>query len=86
MEADQPVLSAAASHFFEKRHGKRFRPTIVMLIAKAAAGTLENTGTEAYTKQAQLGQITEMIHVARCTCRIYFNSTLSSKPLTSKDN
>ena len=36
-----------------------------MLIAKAAAGTLDNTGTEAYAKQAQLGQITEMIHVAR---------------------
>jgi len=64
VEADQPVLSSAASHFFAQRHGKRFRPTIVMLMAKASAGTMENTDTEAYIKQAKLGQITEMIHVA----------------------
>lgn len=64
VEADQPVLSSAASHFFAQRHGKRFRPTIVMLMAKATAGTLDNKDTEAYVKQAQLGQITEMIHVA----------------------
>jgi len=64
VEADQPVLSSAASHFFAQRHGKRFRPTIVMLMAKASAGTMDNTETEAYIKQAGLGQITEMIHVA----------------------
>lgn len=34
---DQPILSMAAKHFFEKRHGKRFRPTIVQLMAKAVA-------------------------------------------------
>lgn len=64
VEADHPVLSSAAKHFFEQRHGKRFRPTIVMLMAKATAGTMSNTETEEYAKQAQLGQITEMIHVA----------------------
>ncbi|EEC45328.1 predicted protein, partial [Phaeodactylum tricornutum CCAP 1055/1] len=48
VSSDQPILSMAAKHFFEKRHGKRFRPTIVQLMAKTA----------------QLGQIVEMIHVA----------------------
>ena len=60
-----PVLSSAASHFFEKRHGKRFRPTIVMLVSKAVAGGMDNLESPSYTQQAQLGQITEMIHVAR---------------------
>jgi len=64
VETDNPVLSKAAKHFFEQRHGKRFRPTIVMLMAKAVAGNLDNQDTEMYMKQAQLGQITEMIHVA----------------------
>jgi len=48
----------------EQRHGKRFRPTIVMLVAKAVAGSMANTGTDMYKRQAKLGQITEMIHVA----------------------
>jgi geranylgeranyl pyrophosphate synthase len=105
---DQPILSMAAKHFFEKRHGKRFRPTIVQLMAKAVAGatpeqnmgaqddqhhqgvngvankatawqwsgasevgleggvvTPENhQGSDVWRKQAQLGQIVEMIHVA----------------------
>ena len=65
VETDQPVLSSSAGHFFAQRHGKRFRPTIVMLMAKATAGTMDNTNTNSYVKQAQLGQITEMIHVAR---------------------
>lgn len=88
--SDQPILSMAAKHFFEKRHGKRFRPTIVQLMAKAvAAVTPEHTvshekqegwqwagasdvevnpanhmGSEVWRRQAQLGQIVEMIHVA----------------------
>ncbi|GKY96318.1 hypothetical protein MPSEU_000591500 [Mayamaea pseudoterrestris] len=37
VSSDQPILSMAAKHFFEKRHGKRFRPTIVQLLAKAVA-------------------------------------------------
>lgn len=116
VSTDQPILSMAAKHFFEKRHGKRFRPTIVQLMAKAVAAaspehmtsdsstaahsvdiekedtevfekiggaaawqwsgaskinvdggmiTPENhKGSDAWRKQAQLGQIVEMIHVA----------------------
>lgn len=57
---ENPVLSTAASHFFEKRHGKRFRPTIVALLARA----LPAKETGARPKQRRLGQVTEMIHVA----------------------
>jgi len=108
VSSDQPILSMAAKHFFEKRQGKRFRPTIVQLIAKVVANTVpENTedleaneynnsakingnmekpggvsgwewsgasrvnvnsenheGSEVWRRQAQLGQIVEMIHVA----------------------
>mmetsp|Transcript_17042 Transcript_17042/g.16467 ORF Transcript_17042/g.16467 Transcript_17042/m.16467 type:complete len:576 (-) Transcript_17042:351-2078(-) len=121
VSTDQPILSMAAKHFFEKRHGKRFRPTIVQLVGKAVAActpeqksmdgqfsetdtsdesnnseqdqdtstdtdaestewewsgaseikvkggviTTENhKGSEVWRKQAQLGQIVEMIHVA----------------------
>ena len=110
VSSDQPILSMAAKHFFEKRHGKRFRPTIVQLLAKACAVakpevleemqidcpiqdpendmsfdfsktgsaacwswsgasdvdvTPENhQGSEVWRRQAQLGQIVEMIHVA----------------------
>jgi geranylgeranyl pyrophosphate synthase len=128
VSSDQPILSMAAKHFFEKRHGKRFRPTIVQLVAKAASVTVplqeqvlvssndatssqqsheahshqqqysstmhrdaavENNGvtiaawqwsgasatngiitpenhkgSDVWRKQAQLGQIVEMIHVA----------------------
>ena len=115
VSSDQPILSMAAKHFFEKRHGKRFRPTIVQLVAKAvAAATPEkimsedgktvsshvleehsavfekiggvsgwqwsgasevevdggiitpdnHKGSDAWRRQAQLGQIVEMIHVA----------------------
>lgn len=117
VSSDQPILSMAAKHFFEKRHGKRFRPTIVQLMAKAVAAAkpeeilkedgetftsdfladkdpaeFETTGgvagwqwsgaskinengetvitpanhqgSDVWRKQAQLGQIVEMIHVA----------------------
>jgi len=40
VSSDQPILSMAAKHFFEKRHGKRFRPTIVQLVAKAVAASV----------------------------------------------
>lgn len=65
VDSEHPVLSSAAKHFFEKRHGKRFRPTIVMLMSKAVP--MADGGEHSETvksKQAQLGQITEMIHVA----------------------
>lgn len=95
VSSDQPILSMAAKHFFEKRHGKRFRPTIVQLMAKAVAASepekervngtghhadsatwewsgasdvsvnsSNHQGSEVWRKQAQLGQIVEMIHVA----------------------
>eukprot|EP00550_Attheya_septentrionalis_P011285 CAMPEP_0198302444 /NCGR_PEP_ID=MMETSP1449-20131203/55168_1 /TAXON_ID=420275 /ORGANISM="Attheya septentrionalis, Strain CCMP2084" /LENGTH=548 /DNA_ID=CAMNT_0044004787 /DNA_START=51 /DNA_END=1697 /DNA_ORIENTATION=+ len=97
VSSDQPILSMAAKHFFEKRHGKRFRPTIVQLVAKACAAAMpeqifaevgggvagwewsgasdieleggvvtsaNHQGSEVWRRQAQLGQIVEMIHVA----------------------
>jgi len=109
VSSDQPILSMAAKHFFEKRHGKRFRPTIVQLVAKACAAALpemivvpspsnnnnsiptssasdipswacsgassvqveggvvtasNHQGSDVWRRQAQLGQIVEMIHVA----------------------
>mmetsp|Transcript_10036 Transcript_10036/g.16240 ORF Transcript_10036/g.16240 Transcript_10036/m.16240 type:complete len:405 (+) Transcript_10036:235-1449(+) len=64
VETDHPVLSMAAKHFFEKRHGKRFRPTICTLMARAVAQDANYGSTDAYAKQGKLGQITEMIHVA----------------------
>ena len=95
VSSDQPILSMAAKHFFEKRHGKRFRPTIVQLMAKAVAAAepekqgshttghhasaakwewsgasdvdvnaSNHQGSDVWRKQAQLGQIVEMIHVA----------------------
>lgn len=115
VSSDQPILSMAAKHFFEKRHGKRFRPTIIQLMAKAVAAAIpdsntfnissvgatdtaatgsssssavggvsgwewsgassieveggvvtpeNHTGSDVWRRQAQLGQIVEMIHVA----------------------
>ena len=94
VSTDQPVLSMAAKHFFEKRHGKRTRPVIVSLVAKVVAAcnpeesmkgtsdrwqdsgaslvdveggvvtTKNHEGSDVWRKQAQLGQIVEMIHVA----------------------
>jgi len=92
---DQPVLNMAAKHFFEKLQGKRFRPTIVQLMAGAVAGVLpedslgpkvnggwawsgaspidleggvvtpkNHKDSDVWRKQAQLGQVVEMIHVA----------------------
>ena len=68
VEMEHPVLSRAASHFFQSRQGKRFRPTIVMLVSKALAALPPPPkgpdAETAYAKHAGLGQITEMIHVA----------------------
>ncbi|CAM9622745.1 unnamed protein product, partial [Discosporangium mesarthrocarpum] len=66
VDTDSPVLSMAAKHFFEKRHGKRFRPTIVALMAQATCQLPleEHKQSPMYVRQGQLGQITEMIHVA----------------------
>lgn len=48
-----------------QRQGKRFRPTLVALLARCLSGTSEHYQHSAlHRKQLQLGQITEMIHVA----------------------
>ena len=55
VSSDQPILSMAAKHFFEKRHGKRFRPTIVQLMGKAvAAATPESIGNGFHTDTVDL--------------------------------
>ena len=62
--SENPILSQAASHFFEKRHGKRFRPTIVMLLAQALENVHKDADDVVFERQTRLGQVTEMIHVA----------------------
>lgn len=63
--SENPVLTMAASHFFEQRQGKRFRPTIVALMGRALAPSLPDyMGSKLNSLQLQLGQVTEMIHVA----------------------
>lgn len=53
-----PILYAAAKHLFEAG-GKRFRPALVFLVAKATSEDEEiNTG------QQRLAEITEIIHTA----------------------
>ncbi|CAH0491942.1 unnamed protein product [Peronospora farinosa] len=71
--SDHPVLTAVARYFFEHDGGKKVRPTMVLLMARAAEahrraiGTpLPDTQSEEYTHAAQqrLAEITEMIHTA----------------------
>ena len=62
--SENPVLTMAASHFFDQRQGKRFRPTIVALFGRALATDSSHINSKVYKLQLQLGQITEMIHVA----------------------
>ncbi|CAH0514148.1 unnamed protein product [Peronospora belbahrii] len=71
--SDHPVLAAVARYFFEHDGGKKVRPTMVLLMARAAEahrraiGTpLPETQSEEYTHAAQqrLAEITEMIHTA----------------------
>lgn len=56
--ARHPILYAAAEHLFGAP-GKRVRPAIVLLIAKATRGDLEIT-----PRHRRLAEITEMIHTA----------------------
>ncbi len=61
-----PVLDAAAAHLLSL-HGKRIRPTIVILIAQAAAaGSTENapSSSSILPSQRRLAEITELIHAA----------------------
>jgi len=57
VSTDQPVLSMAAKHFFEKRHGKRFRPTIVQLLSKAVAAAAPE---DMFTKDAKTASEEDM--------------------------
>ncbi|ETI51869.1 hypothetical protein F441_04878 [Phytophthora nicotianae CJ01A1] len=71
--SDHPVLAAVARYFFEHDGGKKVRPTMVLLVARAAEAhrramdtPLPETQSEEYTHAAQqrLAEITEMIHTA----------------------
>lgn len=56
--ARHPILSAAAEHLFGAG-GKRIRPAIVLLLARATMGEQDIT-----PKHRRLAEITEMIHTA----------------------
>jgi geranylgeranyl pyrophosphate synthase len=64
MSSNNPILTQAATLFFDskERQGKRFRPTIVALVGLTIADGKPNEDVK--QRQLQLGQITEMIHVA----------------------
>ncbi|MCL7032030.1 hypothetical protein MKW94_019924 [Papaver nudicaule] len=68
-----PKLALAAEYFFEMGvQGKRFRPTILLLMASALnvslPGSLPDYANDAFnglrTRQQRIAEITEMIHVA----------------------
>lgn len=56
--AKHPILYAAAEHLFSAG-GKRLRPAIVLLVARATMGAAEITA-----RHRRLAEITEMIHTA----------------------
>ncbi|KAL8139186.1 hypothetical protein V2J09_005187 [Rumex salicifolius] len=70
-----PKLASAAEYFFKVGvEGKRFRPTVLLLMATAMnaplavppadAAVLDTLGRDLRTRQQCLAEITEMIHVA----------------------
>lgn len=61
--ARHPILRAAAEHLFDAG-GKRIRPAIVLLVARATRGTQENIQEEITPRHRRLAEITEMIHTA----------------------
>lgn len=104
------MLTSAAKHFFEKRHGKRFRPTIVMLMCKWVSADRDTFADVAesltclsvalifvhtaralmtqdpiqYKRQSQLGQITEMIHVARYESSLLRHVSVATQGVTPR--
>jgi geranyl diphosphate synthase len=60
--SETPVLTMAAGHFFNQQQGKRFRPTIVLLMGRALKP--EGQAEDISKRQLMLAQITEMIHAA----------------------
>ncbi|KAG8657832.1 solanesyl diphosphate synthase 3, chloroplastic/mitochondrial isoform X3 [Manihot esculenta] len=72
--AEVPKLASAAEYFFKMGvEGKRFRPTVLLLMATAlnvhiheptSNGVGDTLGAELRTRQQCIAEITEMIHVA----------------------
>ncbi|KAJ9183067.1 hypothetical protein P3X46_006978 [Hevea brasiliensis] len=72
--AEVPKLASAAEYFFKMGvEGKRFRPTVLLLMATALNvhihepmpnGVGDTLGAELRTRQQCIAEITEMIHVA----------------------
>ncbi|KAK2992941.1 hypothetical protein RJ640_009450 [Escallonia rubra] len=72
--AEVPKLASAAEYFFKMGvEGKRFRPTVLLLMATAlnlpssgpaSDGNINMFSTELRTRQQCIAEITEMIHVA----------------------
>ncbi|KAK2996854.1 hypothetical protein RJ639_026425, partial [Escallonia herrerae] len=72
--AEVPKLASAAEYFFKMGvEGKRFRPTVLLLMATAlnlplsgpaSVGSVNMLSTELRTRQQCIAEITEMIHVA----------------------
>ncbi|KAL6546352.1 Solanesyl diphosphate synthase 3, chloroplastic/mitochondrial [Orobanche minor] len=72
--AEVPKLASAAEYFFKMGvEGKRFRPTVLLLMATAlnvsvprqlSEAAVENLSMELRTRQQCIAEITEMIHVA----------------------
>ncbi|XP_064988153.1 solanesyl-diphosphate synthase 1, mitochondrial isoform X2 [Musa acuminata AAA Group] len=72
--AEVPKLSSAAEYFFKVGvEGKRFRPTVLLLMASAlnmpipeaaASGAYNNFSKDLRARQQCIAEITEMIHVA----------------------
>nr|AMB19718.1 geranyl diphosphate synthase 1 [Taraxacum kok-saghyz] len=72
--AEVPKLASAAEYFFKMGvEGKRFRPTVILLMATAlnvqiskpaSEGVVDMFSTELRLRQQSIAEITEMIHVA----------------------
>ncbi|MCL7022652.1 hypothetical protein MKW94_020495 [Papaver nudicaule] len=67
--SEVPKLALAAEYFFKMGlEGKRFRPTILMLMASALNESVPNVATnfsnELRIRQQRIAEITEMFHVA----------------------
>lgn len=64
--SDHPVLEACAKYLFELDGGKKIRPTMVLLVSRAAAASSSspNSSNMVLDSQKRLAEITEMIHTA----------------------
>ncbi|XP_057472303.1 solanesyl diphosphate synthase 3, chloroplastic/mitochondrial-like isoform X4 [Actinidia eriantha] len=68
-----PKLASAAEYLFKLAEGKRFRPTVLLLMATAlnvripgpvSDGVIDSLPMELRKRQQRIAEITEMIHVA----------------------